>query len=85
MGEDDLKTGFEEIFKLCCLISTIPATTVSVERSFFALKRIKIFARSTQSQARMSSNLSLSSIEKELLNNLKSKLGFYDLVIKKNL
>lgn len=52
-NRDNLKTGFKEIFKLCCLISTIPTTTVSVESSFSELKRIKIFARSTQSLGRM--------------------------------
>lgn len=62
MDDDDnnLKTGFEEILKLCCLISTILATTVSVERTLSALKWIK---NSTQSQDRII-NISLLLIEK---------------------
>lgn len=29
VGDDNLETGFEEIFKLCCLTPAIPAKTVN--------------------------------------------------------
>jgi hypothetical protein len=80
--ENDLSSGFKEVFKLAELIMTIPATTASVERSFSALKRIHSYRRSTQGQDRLSS-LSLLSIEKELLSKVRMKNTFYDAVTEK--
>lgn len=74
--------GMTEVYKLGTLILTIPSTTATVERTFSALKRIKSFCRATQGQERLSA-LSLISIEKELLWDLKLKSTFYDDVVKK--
>ena len=40
---NDLSDAMPELFRLCALILTIPSTTVSVKRSFSALKRIKTY------------------------------------------
>jgi hypothetical protein len=77
-----MATMFKETYKLANLISTIPATTASVERSLSAFKRIKIYLRSTEGQEGLS-HLSLLSIEKVLLADLKKKPNFYDQVIEK--
>nr|CAH7712282.1 unnamed protein product [Callosobruchus chinensis] len=62
---------FKEAYKLLCLIVTIPSTSVSVERSFSCLKRIKTYLQSTTLEDRLTNtNLSKISIEKELLNEL---------------
>lgn len=58
--------------KLVLLILTIPATNASAERLFSALKRIKTTSRNSQEQNRLSS-LSMLSIEKKLLIELKKK------------
>jgi len=50
LSEMSLNSGFSEVFKLAQLISTIPTTTASVERSFSSLKRIHTYCRSTQTQ-----------------------------------
>lgn len=77
MSENDLSSGFSEVYKLA-----IPCTISSVERSFSALRRINTYLRSTQTQERLS-DLSLLSIEKEVLINLKNEQSFYDKVIEK--
>lgn len=69
-----------EVTKLCALILTIPATSASAERTFSALRRIHTYQRNTQGQNRLS-GLSLISIEKSLLQNLKKKPTFYDSII----
>ncbi|CAH2012022.1 unnamed protein product [Acanthoscelides obtectus] len=73
---------FKEAYKLLCLILTIPSTSVSTERSFSCLKRIKSYLRSTMSEDRLT-NLAKISIEKELLNELIVSQPFYDDVINK--
>nr|CAI5829018.1 unnamed protein product [Callosobruchus analis] len=73
---------FKEAYKLLCLIVTIPSTSVSVERSFSCLKRIKTYLRSTVLEDRFT-NLSKISIEKELLNELIASQPFYDDIINK--
>lgn len=81
-SEMNLKYGFSEVYKLAQLISTIPTTTASVERSFSSLNRIHTYCRSTQTQKRMN-NLSIISIEKELVFKLRTnKNKFYEDVIK---
>jgi hypothetical protein len=82
MHSNKLYMGMPEIFKLISLVSTIPATTSSAERSFSALRRIQNYLRSTQGQERLSS-LALLSIEKSVLLEMKEKTSFYDRVIEK--
>lgn len=79
---DLAEDGFPELYKLCCLISTIPASSASVERSFSTLKRVKTYSRNTQTEERLS-NLSFISIEKDLLACLKEEDSFYSKVIDK--
>lgn len=76
------KDIFTEAYKLFCLILTIPSTSVSVERSFSCLKRLKTFTRNTISQERLSS-LATISIHKELLLDLLRKQPFYEDIIDK--
>jgi hypothetical protein len=76
MNTHKLKTSMPQIYNLGCLILTIPSTTATVERSFSALKRIKSHVRATQGQVRMS-NLSLLSIEKSVLCDLKGEKEFH--------
>jgi len=71
------------VYKLAQLISTIPTTTASVERSFSSLKRIHTYCRSTQTQESMN-NLSIISIEKEMVFKLRANRNkFYEDVINK--
>lgn len=55
---------------------TIPVSSASAERSFSCLKRIHSYLRNTQGQKRLS-ELSLISIEKELLCSLQRSGTFY--------
>ena len=80
--ENDLSETLPNVYKLFNLIGTIPATTVSVERSFSCLNRIKTYLRSTMSQDRLS-NLSLISIEKELLFELSQSSSWHENIINK--
>jgi hypothetical protein len=57
--------GFPEVYKLCCLILTIPVFSLSGEHSFSSLKIVKSYVRNTQTEGRLS-NLSFISIEKDL-------------------
>lgn len=75
-----LSCVFPQIFKLCELVLTIPATSAADERSFSALKRLKNYLRNSQNQDRLSS-LALMNIEKSFLNKLQSKPSFLDEVI----
>ncbi|KAL4112793.1 hypothetical protein QTP88_016522 [Uroleucon formosanum] len=68
--QDALKDILPEAYKLFILILIIPSTSVSNERSFSCLKRIKTCSRNSISQVRFSS-LSILSIEKSLINQLK--------------
>lgn len=78
--KDDLKEVMPEVYKLFSLILTIPSTSVSVERSFSYLKRIKTYLRNSTSQQRLSS-LSTISIEKLLIQQLKENEPFYEDII----
>lgn len=73
---------FNQIYHLTVLICTIPATTAAVERTFSALKRIKNYLRSTQSQERLS-DLALMNIEAKLLRDLRGSTLFYDSMVEK--
>lgn len=77
-----MDTSLPEVYKLGLVVVTISSTTASVERSFLALKRMKSYQRSTQSQERLT-GLALLSIEKELLSKLMESATFYDSVINK--
>ena len=44
---------FQEVYKLCSLVVSLPSTSVSVERSFSCLKRIKAYMWNTISQQRL--------------------------------
>jgi hypothetical protein len=78
---NNMATTFEQTYKLENLVSTIPAITAVVERSFSALKRNKIYLHCTQGQDRLS-HLSLLSIEQVLDADLK-KASFHDQVTEK--
>jgi hypothetical protein len=71
---------FPQIFKLCELVLTIPATNVADERSFSALKRLKNYLRNSQSQDKLSSP-ALINTEKSFLKKLQSKPSILDEVI----
>lgn len=77
---NNLEIHLNQIDKLIRSILTIPTASVSVERSFSALKRIKTFTRNTMSQDRLS-KISILAIEKLLLNDMKQKDSFYQEVI----
>ncbi|KAL4127519.1 hypothetical protein QTP88_011686 [Uroleucon formosanum] len=78
--QDALKDILPEAYKLFILILTIPSTSISNERIFSCLKRIKTCSRNSISQVRLSSLLILS-IEKSLINQLKKTESFYDDII----
>lgn len=73
---------FTEAYKLFSLIATLPSTSVSVERSFSCLNRIKTYSRNTISEERLSSLANIS-IQKEFLLMLIKKQPFYDDIIDK--
>ncbi|KAJ4432985.1 hypothetical protein ANN_15242 [Periplaneta americana] len=67
----------EETHRLFSLIVTLPSTSVSVERSFSALNRIKTNLRNSMAQGRLTS-LACISIHKDLLHDLIKKQPFHD-------
>ena len=67
--------GFQTVWVTYRILLTIPVTVASVERSFFKLKLIKTYLRTTMSQKRLSS-LAMISIENEYLD----KLNYNDLI-----
>lgn len=71
---------FQEVYKLCLLVVTLPSTSVSVERSFSCLKRIKTYLRNTISQQRLSS-LANFSVHRDLLCKLQKQPDFLDDII----
>lgn len=77
---DGLKEVMPEVYKLFTLSLTIPPTSVSVERSFSSIKRIKTYLRNSTGRERLSS-LSTISIEKQLIQKLKESEPFYDDII----
>jgi hypothetical protein len=50
ISENDVSSGFSEVYKLANLVPTSPCSKSSAERLFSALKRIKAYFRSTQTQ-----------------------------------
>lgn len=79
LTEFELECHFREFFKLCSFILTIPASNVEVERTP-ALKRVKTYLGNSN---RVHSNLSVISIEKDIICKLKCANKFYDEVINK--
>lgn len=80
LAQNDLMETVPEAGKLLQLVLTIPATTVSVERSFSALKRLETYSWNRNDQGRLSS-LAIISIETERLLKLKkNKEDFYNKV-----
>ncbi|XP_028677925.1 zinc finger MYM-type protein 1 isoform X1 [Erpetoichthys calabaricus] len=75
--QKDLMQTVPEATKLLQLVLTVPATTVSVERSFSALKRLKTYSQNRTDPGQLSS-LAIISIEAERLLKLKeNKEDFY--------
>lgn len=78
----DLCSELSEVYRLANLILSLPSTTVSVERDFSTLKRLKTFARNSMGQDRLS-GLATMCIEKVILNEIKWSDDFYNKVINK--
>ncbi|KAG2459971.1 ZMYM1 protein, partial [Polypterus senegalus] len=75
--QKDLMQTVPEATKLLQLVLTVPATTVSMERSFSALKRLKTYSQNRTDPGQLSS-LAIISIEAERLLKLKeNKEDFY--------
>ena len=73
--QNNLIQTVPEATKLLKLVLTVPATTSSVERSFFALKRIK----TCKTEEKRLSSLAIIAIEKERLQKLRqNKEDFYN-------
>lgn len=67
--ENGLIDVLSELFRLLLLYFTIPLTTSSAERPFSTLERVKTYLKNTMSNVQLD-NLSLISIEKELLEKV---------------
>jgi hypothetical protein len=80
MPGNQLQVPFMEIYKLAEIITTIPSSTATVERSFSAMKRIHTCCKGTQTQGRLC-GLSVLAIENTLLVELKRRPSFYDDVL----
>ncbi|XP_025208737.1 zinc finger MYM-type protein 1-like [Melanaphis sacchari] len=73
----------KEAYKLFCIVLTIPSSSVTVERKFSCLKRIKSYLRNSMTEERLSS-LATISIEKDLINTLLTNdEKFYEKIIDK--
>lgn len=77
---NNIVSDVPELYKLFCMILSLPPTSASVERSFSALKRIKSFSRNTMSQDRLN-NLALISIERGLVKELARGNIFFEKII----
>lgn len=64
--QDALKDILPQVYKLFILILTIPSTSVSNEKKFSGLKRIKTYSSNSISRISLSS-LTILSIEKSLI------------------
>ena len=78
--EYKLTSGMPEITKLLQLLLTIPLTSVSSERSFSTLNRIRSYLRTTMTQDRLSS-LALISIEKRIINIMEEDRELFEKVL----
>lgn len=77
---NNIVSDVPELYKLFCLILSLPPTSASVERSFSALKRIKSYTRNTMSQDRLN-NLALIAIERGLVKELARGDIFFEKII----
>lgn len=80
MRSNGLCDAMPQLFKLCELLLTLLSTTASVERTFSGLKRIKTYQRNAMGQQRLS-GLAIMSIERRMLQKIKSDESFYDTVM----
>lgn len=80
MVKYNLNEALPSIYKMMSLAVSIPLTSVSCERTFSALKRVKSYIRSAMSQQRVKSLLLLAT-EKTIINSLRSQSNFYDDII----
>lgn len=80
LKQTGLHNAYHEAQKFCELVLTIPATSFSMEHNFSVLKRVKNFMKNSTSECGLS-ELSLLSIEKDLLKQLSDDPSFYDDVI----
>lgn len=75
IAHNNLKDVYPNVFVTLRIITTIPVTVASAERSFSKLKLIKTYLRNSMTQDRLSS-LALLSIENELI----SKVDFKEII-----
>ena len=79
--QNNLIQTVPEVTKLLKLVHTVPATTSLVERSFSALKKIKMYNRN-QTEEKHFLSLAIIAIEKKQLQKLQqNKEDFYNNVI----
>ena len=78
--EFKLTSGMPEITKLLQLLLTISLTSVSSERSFSTLNRIRSYLRTTMTLDRLSS-LALISIEKRIINMIEEDRELFEKVL----
>ena len=74
------KSALRQVSLLSSLVSVIPVSTSSVERSFSSLKCVKLFTRNKMGHERLS-DLALISIESLLLTEVMESKSFQDAVI----
>ena len=60
-----MASAFPNLYRFIQLVLTLPMSSADAERSFFCLKRVKTYLRSTMSQQRLN-NLSLLSTERDV-------------------
>ena len=63
-----VRAMLSEVIKLVCLVSTVPCSGASAERSFSALRQVKNYMRSTMLQGRLTHLLMLFIHQKEALS-----------------
>ena len=77
-----LETGVPEAVRLLKLNSVISISSVTVERSFSCLKRVKTYLRNRMGQDRLGS-LSRISLHKDFLKEVENKNVLHDIIVKK--
>ncbi|KAJ4437234.1 hypothetical protein ANN_17369 [Periplaneta americana] len=76
-NNDVNKDVFGEVYKLYSLILILPSTSVSVERNFWCLKRIKTKQRNSMSQKRLSALRNIS-LQKDVLDKMMESELFHE-------
>ena len=77
-----LETSVPEAVRLLKLNSVISISSVTVERSFSCLKRVKTYLRNRMGQDRLGS-LSRISLHKDFLKEVENKNVLHDIIVKK--